>query len=192
MKKCMCGIALLAAAGLGVLLTPDTSQAQRRGWRGGGYYSQPYYGGYGGYGSGYGWTPDSGYQWGGYPGYGGYYGYAQPGYYGTAQGAGYYAGTGQPATQSGAGFLVRVPDPNAEVYFGDHKTQQQGTVRRFESAELKPGQPYTFHVKALWMQDGQPVEQTRDVQAQAGQTVTVDFTAPQKRGAPAAPRPDTD
>jgi uncharacterized protein (TIGR03000 family) len=140
MKKSWYGIALLAATGVGLLLTPATSQAQR----------------------------------------------------GAAQGAGYDSGTGQPATQSGAGFVVRLPDPNAEVWFADHKTQQRGTVRRFESAALKPGQPYTFHVRTRWMQDGQPVEQTRDVQAQAGQTVNVDFTAPQKRQTPPAPKPGGD
>jgi uncharacterized protein (TIGR03000 family) len=115
--------------------------------------------------------------------------YNQPSYYGTAPASGT---AGQPATQGGAGFVVRLPDPNAEVWFGDHKTQQRGTLRRFESGALEPGGPYTFHVKARCMQDGRPVEQTRDVQAQAGQTVTVDFTAPQKRRTPPAPKPGGD
>jgi uncharacterized protein (TIGR03000 family) len=198
-KKSWYSIALLAA-GVGLLLTPETSQAQRRWWRGGwsgGYgYGQPYYGGLGsgygwyGYPGGYGSSPYSSYRWGGYPVYGGYYGNYQPGYSGTAPGAGYDSETaGQSATQSGAGFVVRLPAPNAEVWFGDYKTQQQGTVRRFESGALEPGQPYTFHVRARWMREGQPVDQTRDVQAQAGQTVTVDFTAPQRRGVPPATKP---
>jgi uncharacterized protein (TIGR03000 family) len=85
----------------------------------------------------------------------------------------------QPVNKNAADFVVRVPDPNAEIWFQDHQTRQRGTVRNFESADLQSGKNYTFHIKARWMQNGQPVEQTRDVQVQAGQRVNVDFTGAQ-------------
>jgi uncharacterized protein (TIGR03000 family) len=94
------------------------------------------------------------------------------GYYGTADAGGYYQ---QPANQNTADFTVRVPDPNAQIWFQNYQTQQRGTVREFESSTLQPGQPYTFHIRARFMQNGQPVDLTRDVQAQAGQHVNVDF-----------------
>jgi uncharacterized protein (TIGR03000 family) len=88
----------------------------------------------------------------------------------------FYPDTTQLSNPNDAGFIVRVPDANAEVWFQDHKTQQGGTVRRYESDNLDPNQTYTFHIRARWMQNGQQMDQTRDVQARAGQNMTVDFT----------------
>ena len=75
-----------------------------------------------------------------------------------------------------AGFIVRLPDPNAEVWFQDYKTQQRGLVRQYETDALDPNQVYTFVIRARWMRNGQPMDQTRQVQGRAGQNVTVDFT----------------
>jgi uncharacterized protein (TIGR03000 family) len=93
----------------------------------------------------------------------------------------FYPGTSasQVSNPNDAGFIVRLPDANAEVWFQDHKTQQGGTVRQFESESLDPNRTYTFQVRARWTKDGQPMDQTRQVQARAGQTVTVDFTTEQ-------------
>ena len=59
------------------------------------------------------------------------------------------------------GFTVRVPDPNAEVWFQNYRTQQNGTVRQFQSQALDPNSTYTFQVRARWMQNGQMMDQTR-------------------------------
>jgi uncharacterized protein (TIGR03000 family) len=169
------------------------------GWHGGDWHGD----GHGGWGNGFVWGLGLGYGLGAWPdyGYGGYYSspyyyssdyyytptytyaapgttyYQQPGYVVSPDTTGGYYGnyTAQPATQNAADFTVRVPDPNAQVWFGNFQTQQRGAVREFESASLQPGQSYTFHIRARWMQNGQPVEQTRDVTAAAGQHVNVQF-----------------
>jgi len=70
---------------------------------------------------------------------------------------------------------VRVPD-NARVYFGNQEmVQATGSLREFTSPPLEPGYDYQYTVRAVWMQNGQPVEQTRNVTVRAGQHVAVDF-----------------
>jgi uncharacterized protein (TIGR03000 family) len=83
---------------------------------------------------------------------------------------------------------VRVSDANAEVWFQDYKTQQRGTVRQYESDNLDPNQTYTFKIRARWMQNGQQIDQTRQVQGRAGQNVMVDFTAQPRKQIPTNPR----
>jgi uncharacterized protein (TIGR03000 family) len=137
MLRTLWTIGIVALVGLTVLLTPASSEAQRR---------------RGGRGSQYVLSDNSQYSL--YPN--------------SAQN-----GLTNP---NDAGFIVRVPDPNAEIYFQDYKTQQQGFVREYETDRpLDPNQTYTFQVRARWMQNGQPVEQTRQVPARAGQNVTIDF-----------------
>ena len=80
---------------------------------------------------------------------------------------------------------MRVPDPNAEVWFQNYKTQQKGMVREYESATLNADQTYTFQLRARWMHNGQPVEAVRDVQARPGQNLTVVFTPPAREQVPA-------
>jgi uncharacterized protein (TIGR03000 family) len=171
-----------------VLTVTGESQAQHRGrggWGGGGWggHRGSYYGGYGGYYGGY----RGGWGWGAYPyyGYGG--GYYRP-YYGTpyyypdyvetpivvspVRYASYYpsdAINGNTATVQ-----VTVP-ADAEVWFGNHKTSQTGTLRQFESPPLTPGQTYTYDVTASWMSNGQPVTQTRQVQVQGGKRSLLNF-----------------
>lgn len=70
---------------------------------------------------------------------------------------------------------VRVPAPNAEVWFGTTKTAQTGTMRMFVSPPVAPNRTYTYEIRARWMKDGQPIEQTRSLEVQAGQRVTVEF-----------------
>jgi uncharacterized protein (TIGR03000 family) len=149
----------------------------------------PWYGGYGGYG-GYGYY--DGYYGGDTYNY--YYGAgvtpaAYPSYYALPE-VGFGTGYAQAPPLSdpnAAGFVVRVPDPNAEVWFQDYKTQQQGAVRAYESAALDPNRTYTFKLRARWTQNGRPVEQTRDVQARAGEHVSVVFRAPAREQIPAPP-----
>lgn len=69
---------------------------------------------------------------------------------------------------------VRVP-PSAEIWFEDAKTQQTGTFRAFISPTLEPGQDYVYHVRTRWMENGQPVEKTRDLRVRAGDQLSIDF-----------------
>jgi uncharacterized protein (TIGR03000 family) len=187
-----------------VVLTPGKSEAQRRGfgYRGMGGYGG--YGGSGGYGLGYG---GYGLGYGGYGlGYGGY-GLYGPGYTGLSYGMPYYGGaydmaaapySGQPygmynpsnsyqsfypanmnGRQGSAGIQVRVA-PDAEIWFDGTKMKQTGAVREYQTPPLTPGKAFTYEVKARWMQDGEPVEQTRTVEVQVGRQAVVDFTSPQK------------
>ncbi len=114
MKRILLSLAFATTLIVGSLATPDTADAQRRGYRGG-YYGGGYYGG-GYYGGGY-YRPNYGYGGGYYrPSYGGYYspyrsyyrgyGYGYPGYYNRGYGYGYPSGGyyyNSPGVRIGAG-----------------------------------------------------------------------------------------
>jgi uncharacterized protein (TIGR03000 family) len=181
------------------VLTPGKSEAQRRGlfggYRGGygmGYGGYGGYGmGYGGYGLGYGYSPY--YGLGGYTGssygrpYGNPYDMAAAPYY-SGQAYGMYNPSNSyqsfyPSNlngqQGGAGIRVRVP-ADAVVWFDGTKMKQTGAVREYQTPPLTPGKTFTYEVKASWTQDGEPMEQTRTVEVQAGRQATVDFTTKEK------------
>jgi uncharacterized protein (TIGR03000 family) len=69
---------------------------------------------------------------------------------------------------------VLVPDPDAEIWFDNAATTQRGFDRSFQSPPLENG-AYSYTIKARWMENGQPVNQERRVELQAGQGTTVDF-----------------
>jgi uncharacterized protein (TIGR03000 family) len=71
---------------------------------------------------------------------------------------------------------VIVPNTNAEVSFGDHKTTATGTTRTFESPRLQPGKSYSYTIRASWTEGGQTVTADRVVEISAGKTSVVDFT----------------
>ncbi len=174
------------------------------GYRGGGYGG--YRGGYGGYGyRGYGGFGVGVYLGGyGYPYYG--YGYGVPygGYasdyyapappvYVTPPAAmppvatpGYQLGGDAPPDNT-AHITVRAP-ADADVRFGQGKTQQSGAVREFASPPLSPGKDYTYEIKARWTVGGKEVVQTRQVDVGAGTYKVVDFTKPVAEGVE-APKP---
>jgi len=64
---------------------------------------------------------------------------------------------------------------DAKVWVGGQETGQSGQEREFGSPPLTPGKSFTYEVKARWMQNGEPVEQTRKVKVMANRTTTVDF-----------------
>ena len=80
-----------------------------------------------------------------------------------------------PPTDNTVNVRVIVP-ANAEVWFDDSATQQRGSVREFVSPPLTPGRQYTYEIRARWREGDHDVTRTRNVNVQAGQTVTVDFT----------------
>jgi uncharacterized protein (TIGR03000 family) len=85
--------------------------------------------------------------------------------------SGYYA---PQAPDNTARLRILVPD-NAKVWVGGQETGQTGSEREFGSPPLTPDKAYTYEVKARWMENGEPVEQTRKVRVHANQTTTVDF-----------------
>jgi uncharacterized protein (TIGR03000 family) len=148
-KNCLWGIAFAATVGAGLLLTPGTSDAQRRGW---------------GWGSG-GYDP-----WGYHSG-----GRSSAGTAATVPNRQNYPAENL-TDATAAGFVLLLPDANADVWFEDQKTQQKGNLRQYISGSMDPNSIYTFHVRARWMDNGSPVEQTRAIDARAGQQVVIDFT----------------
>jgi len=152
---------------------------------GGGYggYGNPYYGNSGYYGNrGYGYG--SGYYGNGYYG-NGYYGnnygsgyYSTPGYYAdpapTIVQQSYYSGpTYSGPTAQTAMLTIIMPDPNAELFFNDVATSQRGIERTFQTPTMYASGTYTL--RARWLQNGQVMEQTRRVDVQPGQSLTVNF-----------------
>jgi uncharacterized protein (TIGR03000 family) len=76
-----------------------------------------------------------------------------------------------------ASLEIRVP-VDAAIWFDGSKSSQTGSDRTFVTPPLKPGEVYTYHIRARWTKDGAPVEQTRTVTVRAGQRTRVDFLAP--------------
>jgi uncharacterized protein (TIGR03000 family) len=88
----------------------------------------------------------------------------------------YYSAYGPAPAAAGSVIIdVQVPAPDAEVWIDEAKTIQTGIVRRFVSPPLGAGS-FDYRIRARWKEDGRTLDQTRDVQVQAGQQVSVDFT----------------
>ena len=95
-----------------------------------------------------------------------------------------------PATEpQSANVTVLVPAADAQVWFEDKATTQQGMERLFQSPPLEPNQDFTYTIKARWMENGQAVTRERQVHVQAGQSVTVDFRENTRENVP-PPLPD--
>jgi uncharacterized protein (TIGR03000 family) len=155
-----------------------------RGWYGygwGGYYPYRYRTWWPGYYSGY-YYPSYTYS---YPYYGydsGYYDYGYPSY------GGYSSMYSNPTTVvqqppavnvNTAQVVVRLPDPNGEVWFdGQKMSSQTGAARSFTTPPLEPGRTYSYQVSAAWHQDGRLVTDERTVNVSAGSAVAVDFGRP--------------
>jgi uncharacterized protein (TIGR03000 family) len=160
---------------------------------GGGYYGHGYYG-HGYYGRGFGggfYGGGLGYYYG-YPGYD--YGYGYP-YYASSYDYGpsysdvvpavpsdsYYApdSSGMPPAEfenpNVANLQILVPE-NAQLWIEGVREDPSGTVRQFYSPPLHPGQTYTYHIRARWMDaSGKTVDRTKSVDVQAGSRIGVDF-----------------
>jgi uncharacterized protein (TIGR03000 family) len=74
---------------------------------------------------------------------------------------------------------VRVIVPaDAEIWFDGDKTSQTGTAREFVSPPLTLDTDYAYEIRARWMENGKPVEQTRSVTVRGGSLTMVNFTRP--------------
>ncbi len=163
------------------------------GWGGG--WGYPYYG----YGYGYPYYGGGVAYWPGYCGYypyWGYYGY-WPGTYfpfasaapaankqatatatadeGTTTHRASYTPAEDSTPKNTALFEVRLPDPEAKVWFNNGPTTRTGATREYITPELTPGRTYTYQIRARWMSNGQPVTESRQIEVQAGQHKKVTF-----------------
>jgi uncharacterized protein (TIGR03000 family) len=66
----------------------------------------------------------------------------------------------------------------AELYFDGHETAEMGPEREFVTPPLNKGRNYSYSIRAVWTEDGRPVERVRKVSFQAGAQVRVNFTGP--------------
>ncbi len=142
-----------------------------------------------------------GYSYFGYPFLYGYYGYpssyySYPSYYYSypsdyfADGDNYYNGNVYANVQPPQEYVVarpvadvahmevRLPDPQATIWVEGKEMTSTGTMRRFKSPQLDPSRQFTYHVKAEWRDNGQPVTDERQVKVQANALAVVDFTRP--------------
>jgi uncharacterized protein (TIGR03000 family) len=171
-------------------------------------YGPAYGAGYSGWypGTSYGWSPRTDYSSfsGAYPrtfyggsyspsSWGGYRGWSSPryssytmgtsggGFYASEPGApSYYSeGEGMPPVSERAVLINLQVPPEAQVWFGDHKTEQGGMFRQFVSPPLEPGQPYTYDIRVQWNANGEPVTRERTLRVQAGDQMNLDFRRPQ-------------
>lgn len=156
-------------------------------WGYGGY--RPYYsGGYypGNYGSNWGYYPRTYYGRSYYPNNYYYNNYYSNDYYtATPNVTGYQSFypsegvTGATSATPGQSdrtvyIAVRVP-ADAEVWFGDFKTNVTGTERSFVSPPLDPDKNYTYDIRARWNENGRAIDRTRTLQVHAGDRLNVDF-----------------
>jgi uncharacterized protein (TIGR03000 family) len=86
----------------------------------------------------------------------------------------------QGAGQEGTAQITVLVPANAEVYFDGTLTTQKGSERRFESPPLEAGKKFHYQIRAVWMEAGKTVAQTRKVAVSAGAKVVVDFLKPAK------------
>jgi uncharacterized protein (TIGR03000 family) len=88
------------------------------------------------------------------------------------------AKTPPPATGDDSAKITVVVPADAEVYFDGNDTTQTGTERVFVTPPLVKGTTYSYSIRAVWTEDGSPVEKTRKVSFRAGAQPRVDFTSP--------------
>jgi uncharacterized protein (TIGR03000 family) len=77
----------------------------------------------------------------------------------------------EPAT-----IVMKLPDPDAEVWVEGSRTNQMGTIRHFVSPALTPGNDYVYAIRARWRDAQGAVQvQQQNVMVQAGAHVNVTF-----------------
>jgi uncharacterized protein (TIGR03000 family) len=74
-----------------------------------------------------------------------------------------------------AEMIVRVPDPNAEVWFDATATRSHGAERRFRTPPLPAGRNYLYTIRAKWMENGQEMNRERTITVTAGLSMVVEF-----------------
>jgi uncharacterized protein (TIGR03000 family) len=78
---------------------------------------------------------------------------------------------------------------DARVWFNGQETTLTGRHRRFLSPTLLPGKTYTYKIRVRWMRDGKAVEEVRNIEFRAGESVPIDFIQPDDRVTADATKP---
>jgi uncharacterized protein (TIGR03000 family) len=82
-----------------------------------------------------------------------------------------------PATGDDTATIILTVPADAEVYFDGAETTQTGTERVYGTPPLGKGTTYSYSIRAVWTEQGRPVERTRRVSFRAGAQVRADFTS---------------
>lgn len=69
---------------------------------------------------------------------------------------------------------IMVP-PSAEIWFGNDKTTQTGSMRSFVTPALDSDRDFTYTIRAKWNEGGRTVDQTRKLTVQAGERMAMAF-----------------
>ncbi len=83
----------------------------------------------------------------------------------------------EPVTKQPVRMTFLVP-AGAQVWIEGAATRMRGPVREFMSPAMAPGQSYIYTVRVRWQEEGQVVDQTRDVAVKAGDFVELNFRNP--------------
>lgn len=83
-----------------------------------------------------------------------------------------------PGANGSARMTVQLP-ADAQLWIDGQPTSQTGSVRSFETpVVLDPGREYSYHLKAQWVANGQPVTRERKVTFHAGNQAMVNLNVP--------------
>jgi uncharacterized protein (TIGR03000 family) len=80
----------------------------------------------------------------------------------------------QSALMDKAAVEVHVP-ADAELWIDGQPTTQRGETRTFETPQFAVGRGFSYELRARWMEDGKPVDETRRVELQPGERQVLDF-----------------
>jgi uncharacterized protein (TIGR03000 family) len=89
-------------------------------------------------------------------------------------------GRGTKPPPDAAVIQLSIPDRFGDVWFDGIKTSSIGTTRYYVTPDLPGDKALTYAVTARFSRDGESVSEERKVRVAPGQTVTVDFTKPEK------------
>jgi uncharacterized protein (TIGR03000 family) len=95
-----------------------------------------------------------------------------------------FAAGQQPAVNKPVHLTFLVPE-DSQVWVEGANTTMRGPVREFVSPALPPGQNYVYTVRVQYRQNGQMVDQKRDLTVKAGDYVELNYTGQANGAAPA-------
>jgi uncharacterized protein (TIGR03000 family) len=81
-----------------------------------------------------------------------------------------------PATADLKARIIVIVPADADVYFDGQEMTQTGPERQFVTPPLEKGMTYNYSIRAVWTEDGRPIERTRKLTFQAGSQLRVDLT----------------
>jgi uncharacterized protein (TIGR03000 family) len=88
--------------------------------------------------------------------------------------SGQYEAAYPPDEDEAVNLTIRVP-ATARIWFNGKETKQGGTVRRFISPPLVPGNNYAYEIRVNLRQNGQEITQVRRIAVQPGDRIDLNF-----------------